>query len=195
MDKDTSEGRFPVPDPRVTTEEREAAVENLQAAYTRGQLEESELDDRIKRTLTAKVRSELLGLLADLPAPLSDAPPSPRRFAARSWANLTAHGSAVHRTGAWSVPPVLRSFVYKGSMVLDLRQAVLESPDPIFKVIAYKGVVEIIVPRGYRIQMQGSAYKGHWDDLTEGAASDAPLITLKGFAYKGSLVVRNGEKP
>ena len=173
---------------RVTTLEREAAVENLQAAYTRGQLEETELDSRIRQALDAKTQSDLTELLADLSAPVLVRRSVPGRH---TRGNLNAHGVAVQKTGEWTVPSVLRVKVYKGSMILDLRRADRESEVLKFKISAYKGTVEIIVPRGYRIEMKGSAYKGHWDDLTEGALADAPLLTLKGSAYKGSVIVRN----
>ncbi|HXT93503.1 MAG TPA: DUF1707 domain-containing protein [Trebonia sp.] len=53
---------------RVTHHEREAAAEELRAAYAVGCLDDDELDGRISRAYTAKTRGDLAALVYDLPA-------------------------------------------------------------------------------------------------------------------------------
>ena len=53
---------------RLTHHEREAAAEELRAAYAAGCLDDDELDDRVSRAYSAKVRGELAALVDDLPA-------------------------------------------------------------------------------------------------------------------------------
>jgi hypothetical protein len=59
----TAEGHI-----RVTNREREAAAEELRAAYAEGCLDDGELEDRISLAYTAKTRDDLAALVSDLPA-------------------------------------------------------------------------------------------------------------------------------
>ena len=53
---------------RVTHHEREAAAEELRAAYAAGCLDDDELEDRVGRAYAGKTRGELAALVCDLPA-------------------------------------------------------------------------------------------------------------------------------
>jgi hypothetical protein len=53
---------------RVTQHEREAAAEELRAAYAVGCLNDDELEGRVSRAYTAKTRGDLTALVYDLPA-------------------------------------------------------------------------------------------------------------------------------
>jgi hypothetical protein len=52
---------------RVSDAERNAVAERLSAHYADGRLDQSEFDDRVSRTMSAKTRGDLLGLFDDLP--------------------------------------------------------------------------------------------------------------------------------
>lgn len=66
----------PVPDDhlRVGTAERDATAKVLNLAFEAGRLTPEELDQRLEACFTAKTRSDLAGLTADLPE--ADSPPS-----------------------------------------------------------------------------------------------------------------------
>lgn len=53
---------------RVTHREREAAAEELRAAYAVGCLDNDELEDRVSHAYAAKTRGDLAVLISDLPA-------------------------------------------------------------------------------------------------------------------------------
>lgn len=171
---------------RVSPQERELAVTRLQDAYVSGYLNEAELDARIRKALDAKFRSELSALVGDLPL----AAPKPSAVWMRPIKKLKVHGGRLAKTGPWVVGPRLRSVLYKGDMVLDLRKAVLTSPLTHINVRCYKSRLEIIVPRGCRIDMRGRTYKGTWDDRSSGGVEGGPLFRLEGSVYKGSVIVR-----
>ena len=184
----------PQTDLRVSTREREAAVETLQTAYTQGQLEENELDERIRLALKAKFQSDLSPLFADLPVPVEPPRPAPPSASGRkSSMNLMAWGTAVQRNGAWTVPGTVKGLLYKGRIVLDLRQATFTASETVVKVASYKGHLEVIVPPGYRVETEGFSYKGSWDDKTKGGGADGPVIRLRSAAYKGSVTIREDE--
>lgn len=62
---------------RASDAEREAVVDRLRAHFAEGRLDHAELEERVEAAYRAKMRSELDGLLADLPAlaPLQPPPP------------------------------------------------------------------------------------------------------------------------
>jgi hypothetical protein len=175
---------------RVSTPEREHAISRLQEAYIRGQLSEDELGERIDRALTAVVKVDLTGLVSDLPAPVPAAPVA----AVRSpwWRRRKDEGvykSTVRKNGAWTVPALFRPQVYKGTLILDLRQARLSAAETVIELDAYKSRVAIIVPPEYAIELECSAYKGSMENLTTGGLPGAPRILVRGSAYKSSVIV------
>src|SRR5258708_19987697 len=117
--------------------ERDTATRRLQAAFAEHRLTDDEFDQRIRRALTARTTAELDGLTADLPAAapalaVTTARESkPGRFA-------VALKSSISRAGRWTVPPRFFSVVYKGSGLLDLREAELTSAVTTITPVSYK---------------------------------------------------------
>jgi Domain of unknown function (DUF1707)/2TM domain len=70
---------------RVGDDERERVVTALHEHASRGRLDPEELDSRVEQALRARTRSDLAGLLRDLPAeqPAASAPARPRRAVLR----------------------------------------------------------------------------------------------------------------
>ncbi|MEU2943579.1 DUF1707 and DUF4870 domain-containing protein [Nocardiopsis alba] len=56
----------PRPQVRLTHQDRDAVAEVLREAYSKGQLEEDEFDERLDRAMRAKVASDLVPLTEDL---------------------------------------------------------------------------------------------------------------------------------
>jgi hypothetical protein len=54
---------------RVSDADRNAVAEQLGGHYADGRLDQAEFDERISRTMAAKTRGDLTGLLDDLPDP------------------------------------------------------------------------------------------------------------------------------
>jgi hypothetical protein len=175
---------------RVSIPEREYAISRLQEAYIRGQLSEDELGERIDRALAAVVKVDLADVVSDLP----ELAPVVPVVAVRSpwWRRRKDEGiykSTVRKTGAWTVPAVFRSHVYKGILILDLRQAVLSSTETVIELDAYKSQVAIIVPPEYNIELEGTPYKGSMENLTTGGLPGAPHLLIRGSTHKSSVVV------
>ena len=175
---------------RVSGPERELTISRLQEAYIRGQLSEHELGARIERALTAVVKADLTGLVGDLPLSAEAAPVAAvRHHWWRRRYDENVYKSRVRKTGVWTVPPVFRPRVYKGTLILDLRQAVLSAPDTVIEINAYKSWLTIIVPPEYSIKLEGTAYKGSMENLTAGGIPGAPRLLIHGSAYKSSVIV------
>jgi hypothetical protein len=182
---------------RASDRERDAVLQRVQEAFAEGRLDDTEFDQRMRAALTARTRAELDQLLTDLPevtAP-GTAPAisrGPGRFA-------IALKSSVRRSGRWRVPDRYTTVVYKGSGWLDLRAAELTGPDTTFLAVAYKSQVKILVPPGVRVEMTGFGVTQGADDDDPGyrLPLDAPVIHVRGLAYKGTVEIttRPPERP
>jgi len=184
---------------RASDRERDAVVQRVQDAFAEGRLDDVEFDERTRAALTARTHGELDALLADLPAETAApgagpavAGPAPGRFA-------VALKSSVRRAGRWRVPERYTTVVYKGGGWLDLRAAELSGPVTTFLAVAYKSRVTILVPPNVRVEMTGFGVTQGQDDEDPGyrLPPDAPVIHVRGIAYKGTVEIatRPPERP
>jgi Domain of unknown function (DUF1707) len=174
---------------RASDRERDAATQRLQEAFAEGRLDDGEFDQRMRTALSARTRTELDGLLADLPQPAPAA--GPPATAGRPPGRLAvAFKSSVRRAGRWRVPEHYRAVVYKGNGWLDLRAAELTAAETTLLAVAYKSHITVLVPPGVRVEASGFGA----DTDTEASPAlpaDAPVVHVRGFSYKGTIRVRN----
>lgn len=183
---------------RASDRERDTVVQRVQDAFAEGRLDDAEFDERTRAALTARTHAELDALLADLPAQTAGgtvpavAGHGPGRFA-------IALKSSVRRAGRWRVPERYTTVVYKGDGWLDLRAAELSGPVTSFVTVAYKSRVTILVPPSVRVEMTGFGVTQGQDDEDPGyrLPADAPVIHVRGIAYKGTVEIatRPPERP
>jgi hypothetical protein len=141
---------------RASDRDRDAVVQQLQEAFADGSLDDEEFDQRTRAALTARLHSELAVLTQDLQASASAGTPvspvtsgrTPGRFA-------IAYKSSIRRAGRWRVPEQFRTVVYKGSGFIDLRAAELTSPVTSVYAVAYKSRIDVLVPLGVRVELDG----------------------------------------
>jgi uncharacterized protein DUF1707 len=177
---------------RASDRERDDVVRRLQEAFAEGRIGDDEFDERMRAALVARTRAALDRLLADLPAQepsrqvatAADAP-AEGRFA------IAIKGS-VRRGGRWRVPHRMTTVAYKGGSHLDLRAAELTAPVTAIRAVGYKSDVEIVVPPGVRVVAGGfGVSRGMPDDAQETELpQDAPVLHVRGFAYKGHIEIR-----
>ncbi|PRX99597.1 DUF1707 and DUF4870 domain-containing protein [Allonocardiopsis opalescens] len=121
-------------DLRITNDQREAVVDRLKDAYSVGQLDESELEERLSAAMAARTGRELRPLLDDLPAapPPSAAAPRPAPAADSSLADapmedrLWAAGAHVSGYFTWFLGPLVALLV-KGNTSPALRAHLVEA--------------------------------------------------------------------
>jgi hypothetical protein len=175
---------------RASDQERDAVVQRVQQAFAEGRLDDTEFDERMRAALTARTHGELDVLLGDLPA--GTAPGTAPGPAGRGPGRLAvALKSSVRRGGRWRVPEQYTAVVYKGSGWLDLRAADLSGPVTTMLAVAYKSTVTILVPPGVRVEMTGFGVTqgADSDDAGYRLANDAPVIHVRGVAYKGTVEI------
>ena len=181
--------------PRASNADRDAAVTRLQDAFGDGRLDDTEFDERMRAALTAKTHADLDMLLSDLPARGlgATAPVAATRTgrgAGRPGRYAIAWKGSVRRAGRWRVPERYTTVVYKGGGVLDLRAAELLSPATTIVAVAYKSEITLLVPPGVRVEMTGFGIaQGPSDNMV--LAPDAPVLHVRGLAYKGSIETRS----
>ncbi len=188
---DAPEAR-PAPAIRVSDQDRDGVAQRLQQAFAERRLDDDEFDERMRAALTARTSADLDKLTADLPAVApgssgSTAPAVPGRPAGR-WA--VAYKNSIRRGGRWRVPERFTSVVYKGDGWLDLRAAELSAPVTTVLAVAYKSRIDILVPPGVRVEMEGFGVSKGWSAEEEQElrlSHDAPTVHVRGVAYKGTI--------
>ena len=182
----------PGPAIRVSDTDRDAAAQVLQAAFADGRLDDDEFDQRMRSALTARVSTDLEKLTADLPAvaPRPAGAPAPAGRGPGKYA--MAYKSSIRRGGRWRVPGRFISVVYKGSGWLDLRAAELTAPETTVRAVAYKSRIDVLVPPGVRVELDGFGVSKGWseqEELEGRLPADAPVVHIRGVAYKGTIEV------
>ena len=80
--------------------------------------------------------------------------------------------------------------VYKGGGWLDLRAAELTAQVTTVLAVAYKSRIDILVPPGVRVEMDGFGVTKGWspdEEWERQLPHDAPVVHIKGVAYKGTI--------
>lgn len=190
--------RPPSSDLPALAEEREKAVKRLSAHFAADHLEISELERRLDLVYGAATRAELTELVSDLPA-LSvdvdaDEAPSvrvePWRSVAKTQTMVAVMGGA-ERKGQWTPPRHMNVVAVMGGGSLDFREAIFGEPVTEVTIVVFMGGVEIIVPPGVRVESNGFALMGGFEQVgQETAAPDAPLVKVNGFACMGAVEMK-----
>ena len=194
----------------VPPSERERIVQDLGEHFAQDRLTLPEYERRVELAYRAGSADALRDLTRDLtplaPVPVSQSAATavPAGGTASTVAtrpkNFLAFMSGVVRRGKWTVPARMRAFAWMGGIGLDLREAMLTSPVTDIYVFALMGGVEIIVPPNVRLESDGFAIMGGFEDqLREPASGDpnTPLIRVHGLAIMGGVearVAESGEK-
>jgi hypothetical protein len=178
---------------RVSDRDRDAVAHRLQQAFAEGRLGDEEFDQRMRAALTARLSTDLEPLTQDLPAaaerPATVAPVvagrKPGRFA-------IAYKGSIRRGGRWRVPERFSTVVYKGSGRIDLRAAELAGPVTTIVAVAYKSHIDVLVPLGVRVDLEGFGISKTWsaeEELESRLPADAPVVHVRGIGYKGTVDV------
>jgi hypothetical protein len=186
----------------VSPAAKEKVVQDLAEHFAHDRLTLPEYERRVELAYRAATGGALQELTRDLApaAPARVAPgsvttrsvdlPAPRTSRAK---NFFALMSGVVRRGTWTVPARIRALACMGGISLDLREANLSAPVTDIYVFAMMGGVEIIVPPDVRLESDGFAIMGGFEDqLKEPASRDpnAPLIRVHGVAIMGGVEAR-----
>jgi Domain of unknown function (DUF1707)/Cell wall-active antibiotics response 4TMS YvqF len=141
-------------DLRASDADRELVITLLSEAAGDGRLTLSEHAERSERALAARTLGELARLTSDLTLP-SGQPIQlyPRR-------SVTALFARERRQGRWVVPETFPVTAFFGDVVLDLREAILQSQRVTIYATAIAGQIKLVVPAGISVEMVGRSVLG-----------------------------------
>ncbi len=141
-------------DLRASDADRETVINLLSEAAADGRITLSEHAERSELALSARTLGELTRLTTDLAMPSGQ----PIRLYPRR--SVTAIFARERREGRWVVPESFPVTAFFGNVVLDLREAMLQSQRVTIYATAIAGQVRIIVPAGVAVEMVGRSFLG-----------------------------------
>jgi Domain of unknown function (DUF1707)/Cell wall-active antibiotics response 4TMS YvqF len=187
----------PVPAPlppsvRASDAEREAAVGRLSDAVSEGRLTLAELSERVESAYRATTRAELDATVADLPQPAtgggSGLQPVVRETRRRWMVSLLGEQ---RRSGRWRLAARTTNVSVIGETELDLREAVIDTPEVWITNVGLIGEHHVIVPPGVEVEVSGFVLLGsrHVDAGSVPPRSGAPKVHLRVFGLMGVVRV------
>lgn len=179
--------------------ERERAIQTLCTHFAYDHLNTQELEARFEHAYKAGTSAELRALVAGLPplpgalvpsAPLYAVAPDGRQEPAEKRHLVLM--SSVRKKGQWTPARHNRVTCIMGNAKFDLREAMLLHGDTHFELNVLMGEVELIVPPGLRVEADGFAFMGEFDDShsDELASPDAPVIRVTGSVVMGAARIK-----
>jgi class 3 adenylate cyclase len=211
-------------DERIGDAERQHVIDLLRTHTGAGRLTLDEFSDLVGDVFAARTRAELEKVLDGLPpgvspgpipdvagpvsrapglaaaAPASRAPvpsaprpgvPAPRPQKPK---RLVAIMSGRNTRGRWRAPAEITAFAFWGGVKVDLRSAVIESPVIDVYAWAIMGSVDVVVPPGILVELDGLVLMGGNEDRTRGDTdiAGAPLVRVHARGMWGSVQARHG---
>lgn len=176
---------------------RERAIAVLSDAFAQDALDVDEFERRVTRVHTTDSIAEIESLLADLPNAASATPAAPSvalvpagDAAEAPPQTVYAVFGGVDRRGSWTVPRRLKVVAMMGGANLDLREARFPRGVIDLEVKAIFGGVQILVPPGLAVEVQGTAIMGGFQNVNRSPPTpdpDAPLLRVRGVALMGGV--------
>ena len=166
----------------VTDAERDVALELLRGASVDGRLTLEDLAERTEMVHLARTRDDVAAATAGLAAPL----PAPTTAVEHQRAVL----SSIERRGRWRLARRSRFSAVRGSIELDLREAIIPGAAVESDVRAVLGSVTIFVPAGVEVIPSGGGLLFSQDvQVPATTRAGAPVIRLRVSGALGSVSV------
>jgi hypothetical protein len=177
------------PEVRASDADRDRVATQLREHLTDGRLTLDELSERLDAAYRARTVGELEEITRDLPA--AALPPAETGRTRGRW--VVAVMSGVERKRRWRVPERLNALTLMGAMRLDLRQAVLSSPEVEIAAVCVMGGIEIVVPEGVEVEVSGFAIIGGRDERIADVPvlPGGPRIHVRAYVLMGGVDVRS----
>jgi Domain of unknown function (DUF1707) len=159
-----------------------------------GRLTLGEHSERAERAYSARTLGDLAELTADLAAPSAQ----PIRLDGRR--PIAGIFGKERRDGRWVVPDRLAVTAVFGEVVLDLREAVLQSPRITVLATMVGGTLQLIVPEGVVVETTGTGVLSRQTGQSgrrpgEPAAPGTPVIEVRSLALGGRVKIVRPRRP
>ena len=203
----------------ISDADRSRFADVIGNAFAEGRLTRDEYEERLSTTMSARTVADLVPVLEGLPPAQSAAALAPLvgmgavvpavrpagDVSQRAWqapSGATPSSSSVvaifggaSRKGEWVVPEQLTTFAMFGGVELDLSTATFAQSTSEINAVAVFGGVEITVPDGLTVHVEGIGIFGGFDQKAEGPGEPgAPSLVIKGAALFGGVEVKRAKE-
>jgi DUF1707 SHOCT-like domain/Cell wall-active antibiotics response LiaF, C-terminal len=179
-------------DLRASDADRDRVLALLAEAASDGRLTADEHAERVVVACSARTLGELAGLTADLAAP------SAQPVRVDSGRVVSGLFGSQRREGRWVVPEGLAVTAVFGEVVLDFREALLQSRRVTVYATAVGGKVRLIVPEGLTAEITRTSLLGRRASRrgAGGAAgASGPVIEVRAFVLGGEVEALTPQRP
>jgi len=187
---------------RVSDEDRHKVAEVLRQAAGEGRIDLEELDQRLEATYQAKTYGDLVPLTVDLPGGAQSVPrvpAAPAGLTGARFASSVAVMSETRRSGHWVLEDGHTAFALMGSVVLDLRDALVQQGHVTVNASALMGEVLLIVSAATVVLVEGYGVMGDYSELRPkvpyAPEAGAPVVRVRGLALMGAVHVQRRGRP
>jgi len=176
-------------DLRASDADRERVISLLTQAAADGRLTLGEHSERVESACAARTLGELAVLTDDLALPSGQ----PIRLDTRKPMGVIF--GRERREGRWVVPERLAVTVMLGEVVLDMREALLQSKRVTLYATMLGGTLQLIVPDEVAVEMTGTAVlsrrsgPGGARSASPPGSPDSPVIEVRALALGGRVKV------
>jgi hypothetical protein len=168
---------------RASDADRDGVISMLSAALADGRLTPAEHGERVERAYAARTLGELAVLTTDL------ATPSAQPFRLDHRTPVLALFGRDRRDGRWVVPATVPVLAVCGEVVLDLREALLQSQRVIVQATIAFGTLELVVPEGVAVELHGTAVLTRKINRTPRPAAGMPVVEVRSVSCGGTIRV------
>jgi class 3 adenylate cyclase len=175
---------------RVSDTDRDHAVTVLREHVVVGRLTLDEFSERVGLALRARTRDDIAGAMTDLPTLAVAEEESTRR---RSRRRFVAVMSGSEAKGRWRLSGRTTAVAVMGGCDIDLRHAEIDGPEVVITAVAFWGGIQIIVPEGFDVELEGFSFMGGRDLKLRNVprVPGSPRIRVRGFAIMGGISVES----
>lgn len=181
-------------DLRASDADRERVVTVLAEAAADGRLTLDEHSERVQQAYAARTLGELARLTSDL------ARPSAQPLRLDDSRSIAAFFRREERAGRWVVPERLAVTAVGGHVLLDLRQALLQSLHTVIHASLIGGQLQLLVPEGVQVTLVRTGGAGRrepgWQPPQAPRPADGqPLIEIRAFTVAGHVRAYTPRRP
>lgn len=187
------------PRPVPLDQARQRVIDQLVEHYAVENLDDRTLEERLGLAVAATSPAELQALVADLPVaqpptahPASSGAPLARADYVPERQIVAAVMGGAERKGVWTPPRELVAVGVMGGADLDFREARFGPGVTEVNCFVLMGGVEIVVPPGVHVEMNGIAVMGAFTSTGSAESTPppgAPVLRIGGFAMMGGVEV------
>jgi hypothetical protein len=177
---------------RAADADRDRVIEMLGEALADGRLSLAEHGERVQAALEARTLGDLTALTSDL-APVSQQP-----VRVEGGRVITGMFGTEERFGRWVVPESVTVSAVFGEVIVDFREALLQSRHVVLFATMIGGRIRLLVPDGVSVVMTSRSGIGRF----RGATADVlpadpaePVIEVRAFSVAGDIQVHTPPRP